>query len=257
MRVRFLIFPVLPFLALCFGLRSAQMSESSLALPAGTAIPVTFTHTLDAAKLKIGDPIVAKTDQMIIVAGKQPIPRGSRLIGSVVEIHPSTSVGGPSDLAIKFDTLQVRDRSLPIHVAIRAVASFVDSYSSRSPAVDHGYPNDSVYRQVGGDYFYSNDTVYSNDWDEVGKDDNHGVFVKLQNVQPSNSHNHASCEATDTLQSVGVFASSACGVYGFQDLIIEASGSDNSAVIRFHSNKRIVKIASNSTALFQVIAARQ
>jgi hypothetical protein len=256
MRMRFLIFPVLPFLALCFGLRAAQMSEASLALPAGTAIPVTFTHTLDAAKLKIGDPIVAKTDQMILVAGGQPIPRGARLIGSVVETHPSMSSGGPSDLGIKFDTLQVRDRSFSIHIAIRAIASFVDSYSTRSPAVDNGYPENSVYRQVGGDYFYSNDTVYSNDWDEVGKDDNHGVFVKLQNVQPSNSRNHASCDATDTLQSVGVFASSACGVYGFQDLVIDASGSDNSAVIRFHSSKHAIKIASNSTALFQVIAAR-
>lgn len=256
MRIRFLIFPVQLCLAFCFGLGAAQVSETSLSLPAGTAIPVIFPHTLDAAKLNAGDPIVANTDQVIIVTGGQPIPRGARLIGNVVDIHRSISSSGPSDLAIKFDTLQVRDRSFSIHVAIRAVASFVDSYSTRSPTVDNGYPESSVYRQVGGDYFYPNDKVYSNDWDEVGKDDNHEVFVKLQKVQPSNPRNHALCDGTDTLQSVGVFASSACGVYGFQDLIIDASGSDNSAVIRFHSNKRIVKITSNSTALFQVIGAR-
>jgi hypothetical protein len=256
MKTRFRIIAVLPSLLICLGLGGAQEPETNLSLPAGTAIPVSFGHTLDAAKLKVGDPIIAKTDQRILLAGGQRIPRGAKLVGSVVAAQPLISSGGPSELAIKFDSLHVRDRSFPIHVALRAVASFVDSYSTRSPVVDHGYPNDSVYRQVGGDYYYPNDTVYSNEWDEVGKDSNYGVFVKLQNVQPSNSHNHVVCDSTDTLQSVGVFASSACGVYGFQDLTIDASGSDNSAVIRFHSAKHAVKIASNSTALFQVAETR-
>jgi hypothetical protein len=252
MKMRFLINAVLFSLAFCFRLGAAQEPETYSPLPVGTAIPVTFTHTLDALKLKVGDPIIAKTDQVIILAGGQRIPRGAKLIGSVIEVQPMISSGGPSELAIKFGTLRLRDRSFSIHVAIRAMASFVDSYSTRSPAVDHGYPNDSVYRQVGGDYFYPNDTVYSNEWDEVGKDSNYGVFVKLRNVQPSDSRNHVVCDSTDNLQSVGVFASSACGVYGFQDLTIDASGSDNSAIIRFHSTKHAVKIAYNSTALFQV-----
>ena len=256
MRSRCLIIAVLLSLVSCFRLSAVQESKTDLSLPPGTAIPVTFTHTLDAAKLKVGDPIIAQTDQMIIIAGGQRIPRGAKLVGRVVEAQPMISSGGPSELAIKFDSLNVRDRSFLIHVAIRAMASFVDSYSTRSPAVDHGYPNDSVYRQVGGDYFYPNDTVYSNEWDEVGKVSNYGVIVKLHNVQPANSHNHVVCDSTETLQSVGVFASSACGVYGFQDLTIDASGSDNSAVIRFHSAKHTVKIARNSTALFQVAETR-
>jgi hypothetical protein len=256
MKLHFPIFVVGLFFVLCFRLGAAQEPKTNLSLPPGTAIPVTFAHTLDAAKLKAGDPVVAKTDQRIILAGGERIPRGAKLVGSVVQAQPLISSGGPSELAIKFDTLQSRDQNFSIHVAIRALASFVDSYSTRSPAVDHGYPNDSVYRQVGGDYFYPNDTVYSNEWEQVGKDSNYGVFVKLQNVQPANSSNHVMCESTETLQSVGVFASSACGVYGFQDLTIDTSGSDNSGVIRFHSVKHTVKIASYSTALFQVAETR-
>jgi hypothetical protein len=256
MRSHCRIIAVLLSLVFCFRLSAAPEPKTDLSLPPGTAIPVTFTHTLDAAKLKVGDQIIAKTDQVIIIAGSLRISGGAKLVGRVVEAQPMISSGGPSELAIKFDSLKVRDRSFLIHVAIRAMASFVDSYITRSPMVDNGYPNDSVYRQVGGDYFYPYDTVYSNEWDEVGKDSNYGVFVKLQNVQPVNSRNHVVCDSTETLQSVGVFASSACGVYGFQDLTIDASGSDNSAVIRFHSAKHTVKIASNSTALFQVAETR-
>lgn len=254
MKARFHIIAVLPSLLFCLGLGATQEPETNLSLPAGTAIPFSFGHTLDAAKLKVGDPIIVKTDQRILLAGGQRIPRGAKLLGSVVEAQPLTPSGGASELAIKFDALKVRDRSFPIHVALRAVASFVDSYSTRSPAIDHGYPNDSVYRQVGGDYYYLNDMVYSNEWDEVGKASEYGVFVKLQNVQLPNSRNHVVCDGTDTLQSVGVFASSACGVYGFVDLIIDASGSDDSGVIRFRSTKHAVKIASGSSALLQVSA---
>jgi hypothetical protein len=256
MKTRFLIMPMMLSLPFCLCLAAAQAPETYLSLPVGTAIPVSFTKTLDAAKLKVGDPVIAKTDQ-VIIAGGQRISRGAQLIGTVVEAQPMTSAGGASELAIKFDTLRVRDQAFAIHIALRAIASFIDSYSTRSPAVDNGYPENSVYRQVGGDHFYRNDTVYSNEWDEVGKASHDGVFVKLQNVQLTNPRNHVVCDATDAVQSVGVFASSACGVYGFQDLTIDASGSDNSAVIRFHSAKRTVKITSYSTALFQVTATRQ
>jgi hypothetical protein len=251
MKTHIQIIAVLHSLVFCLGLAAAQEPDTSLSLPAGTAIPVSFGHTLDASKLKVGDPIVVKTDQRILLAGGQRIPRGAKLVGSVVEVQTLISAGSPSELAIKFDTLQARDRSFPVHVALRALASFVDSYSTRSPVVDNGYPNDSVYRQVGGDYFYPNDTVYSNEWDEVGKANEYGVFVKLRSVQLSSSVNHVSCEGTNTLQSVGVFASSACGVYGFVDLTVNASGADSSRVIRFRSIKHAVKIASGSSALLQ------
>lgn len=252
MKTSFRFIALLPCLLFCLELGAAQAPDTNLSLPAGTAIPISFGHTLDSARLKSGDAIIVKTDQRILLPGGQRIPRGAKLVGRVVEAQPIMSPGGSSELAFKFDTLQVRDRSFPIHVGLRAVASFVDSYSTRSPVVDHGYPNDSVYRQVGGDYYYLNDTVYSNEWDEVGKASEYGVFVKLQKVQLSNSRNHVVCDGTDTLQSVGVFASSACGVYGFVDLIIDASGSDDSGVIRFRSTKHAVKIASGSTALLQV-----
>jgi hypothetical protein len=244
-------------LTFCGCFAATQTPQPGLSLPAGTAIPISFPHTINAAKLKVGDAVITKTDQMVLGSGGERIPRGSKLVGSVVEVQPSRSSTDPSELAIRFETLRVRDQVFPIHVALRALASFVDSYSTRSPAIDHGYPDDSVYRQVGGDYFYLQDVVYSNDWDVVGKSTDEGVFVKLERIDFSKSRNHVVCDSTDTVQSVGVFASSACGVYDFPDLTVDASGADNSRAIRFRSTKHAVKIASGSSALLQVIGTTE
>jgi hypothetical protein len=239
-------------LAIFCGLASARASQPTLSLPAGTAIPITFPHTLDATKLKIGDRVIVKTDQVILGSGGERIRSGSELVGRVVEVQPTRSSTDPSELSIRFETLRVGDKAFPIRVSLRALASFVDSYSTRSPAVDHGYPDSSVYSQVGGDYFYQGDVVYSNEWEEVGKSTHDGVFVKLEHVEQSKSRNHLVCDSTDSVQSVGVFASNACGVYGFVGLTVDA-GADSSGTIRFRSTKNAVKIASGSTALLQVI----
>ncbi len=255
MKIYFSVTKVMLSLALCYGIAAAREPQSALSLPAGTAIPVTFPHTLDATKLKIGDRVIAKTDQVILGSGGERIRSGSELVGSVVEVQPSGSSTNPAMLGIRFETLHVRDRDYAIHVALRALASFVDSYSVHSPAVDNGYQENSVYRQVGGDYFYQGDVVYSNDWEEVGKSTHAGVFVKLQHLEQSKSQNHVVCESTDTLQSVGVFASNACGIYGFLGLTVDDADAESSGVIRFRSTKHTVKIASGSTALLQLIAS--
>ena len=240
--------------AFCCGLAAAQASQPTLSLPPGTAIPITFTQALDGAKLKLGDTVTTKTDQVIIGSNGERIPRGSKLLGSVIEVQPQKTSTDRAELAIKFETLSFRDQSLHIHVALRAMASFVIVSSSTSPAADYGSLDSDLYRHVGGDYFFPYQPVYSNDWAEVGKSGRDGVFVKLQNVQLSNSRDHVVCDGTDTLQSVGVFASSACGVYGLPDITIEASGTDVSGAIKFLSTKRNVKIASGSAALLQVVA---
>jgi len=244
-------------LAFCCGLAAAPASQKALSLPVGTVIPVTFPHTIDSAKLKVGDTVMVKTDQVIFGAGGERIRSGSQLVGSVVEVQSPGPSTGPSELAIRFETLRMRDHAFPIRVALRALASFVNSQNTRSPVVDNGYPNSGVYRQVGGDYFYPGDTVYSNDWEEVGKSTPDGVFVKLEHIDLSKSRNHVVCNSTDSLQSVGVFASGACGVYGFVGLAVDDAGADGSGTIRFRSSKGAIKIASGSSALLQLITPGQ
>lgn len=236
-------------LALIFfcGVAAAQAAPAELKLPAGTAIPITFPHTLDASNLKVGDAIVTRTDQVIFAPDGARIPRGSQLAGTVVE-------AGQSGLAIRFETLTSRGRTYHVHVALRALASFVLSLDSHSPAADYGSLDWDLYRQVGGNYFFPYQTVYSNDWTEVGKSTRDGVFVKLERVEITKSRDRVVCDSTDAVQSVGVFASNACGVYGFDGLTVEAAGTDASGAIRFLTRKRTVKIPRDSSALLLVVA---
>ena len=166
-------------LVFCCGVAAAQTPQPKSSLLAGTAIPITFPNTLDAARLKVGDPVVTKTDQVILLPEGERIPRGSQLVGSVVEVQPAMSSIRSSNLAIKFETLKTRDRIYTVHVALRALASFVISSDSHSPAWDYGSLDSDLYRQVGGNYFFPDQTVYSNDWAAVGKSTRDGVFVKL------------------------------------------------------------------------------
>jgi hypothetical protein len=232
---------------------AANQAGGAAPPPPGTAIPVMFSHTLDSARVKPGDPIVAKTTQIIVLPSGERIPRGAKLAGQIVAANLNTS-NGPSQLAIRFDTLEYRDRSVSIRVGLRAMASFVDSYGTSSPIVDHGYPDNSVYGQVGGDYFLPGDTVYSRSGDEVGKANHDGVFVKLARVEHSNSQSHVVCEQTDTLQSVGVFSSNACGLYGFQDLFVDEVGATMDGTIQFHSDRHSARINRGTAALMQVIS---
>jgi len=234
-------------LVFCCGVAAAQAAPAELTLPTGTAIPITFPHTLDASNLKVGDAVVTKTDQVILAPDGARIPRGSQLAGSVVE-------AGPSELAIRFDTLTSRGRTYRVHVALRALVSFVLSLDSHSPAADYGSLDWDLYRQVGGNYFFPYQTVYSNDWTEVGKSTRDGVFVKLERVENPKSRDHVFCDGTEAVQSVGVFASNACGVYGFDGLTVETAGSDASGAIRIVTSKRTVKIPRDSSALLQVVA---
>ena len=234
-------------LIFCRGVVAAQAAPAELTLPAGTAIPITFPHTLDASNLKAGDAVVTKTDQVILAPDGTRIPRGSQLTGIVVEASQSA-------LAIRFETLASRGRTYHVHAALRALASFVLSLDSHSPAADYGSLDWDLYRQVGGNYFFPYQSVYSNDWTEVGKSTRDGVFVKLERVDNPKSPDHVLCEGTDAVQSVGVFASNACGVYGFDGLSVEAAGADASGAIRFLSSKRTVKIPRDSSALLQVVA---
>src|ERR1035441_3030704 len=68
-------------------LLTASISGRAATIPSSTAIPIVFTHTLEAGKIKSGDIIIAKTIQAIILPGKI-LPKGTTLTGHVVQSTP-------------------------------------------------------------------------------------------------------------------------------------------------------------------------
>lgn len=79
---------------------AAPAGQSSL--NNGTQIQAELTKSLDAKKAKSGDEITAKVIQDVKVNGSTVLPRGSKLIGHVIEAQ-AKSKEGESKLGVVFD----------------------------------------------------------------------------------------------------------------------------------------------------------
>jgi len=101
----------------------ASTGAASAALPPGTLIQAELGKTIDAKKAKQGDPVAAKTTNDVAGAAGMVIPRGSRLIGHVIAVKPSSKDSRESSLAISFDKAVLKgNREVPLHALIQAAA---------------------------------------------------------------------------------------------------------------------------------------
>ncbi len=130
----------LSFLALLGSVAMVPASRA-ITLPAQTAIPVIFTHTENAAKAKAGDVVTAKTMQVVLLPNGDQLPKGSMVIGHIVEARPFKFDDTPyaaqqaSYLSIKID--QVVDKSGPSTV-VTSVRAMADPISVEEALTPHG-----------------------------------------------------------------------------------------------------------------------
>jgi hypothetical protein len=119
----------------------AQYGQSASQAPA-TAVQANGAFTthiakaLDSKKLKEGDVVEAKLDGDISVPGLLEVPRGTPVIGHVIQAKARSNNDSESTLRISFDKLAFQGREMPIQGVIRAVAPGTGP-SSRS-ALGHG-----------------------------------------------------------------------------------------------------------------------
>ena len=120
-------------------LLSAGSSGHAATIPLSTAIPIVFTHTLEAGKVKPGDIISAKTIQAVILPGKI-LPRGTILTGHVVQSIPFIpnsapyATQKPSILSIHFDKIAWGSSTTNISVLARAISGAMASREAIDPA---------------------------------------------------------------------------------------------------------------------------
>ena len=240
----------LSFLALLGSVAMVPASRA-ITLPAQTTIPVIFTHTENSAKAKAGDVVTAKTMQVVLLSNGDQLPKGSLVIGHIVESRPfnfddtSYAAQQASYLSIKID--QVVDKSGPSSV-VTSVRALADPISVREALTPHGidetdYPG--TVTLVGGAHYSPIDkhVTYGLEDDVVAYNKKQGVFAHLL---PGG----ASCPGTQTEQSVGVFSPDACGLYGFGS--VHLSEDSASGTFRLASTHHTVVLYAGSAALLQV-----
>jgi len=233
----------------------AASASHAITLPDQTTVPVIFTHTVNSAKAKAGDTVTAKTMQIILLADGNQLPKGSLVVGHVVEAHSFKfddtpyAAQGPSYLAIQFDSVVARGTPSHLVAGVRAMADPISVQEALSP---HGidetdFPGTVVL--VGGAHYSPVDkhVTEGDDEDVVAYNKKQGVFAHLL---PGNYQGSLHCQGTQTEQSVAIFSPDACGLFGFKSVSLSQDSANGT--FRLTSTHHTVILYGGSAALLQV-----
>jgi hypothetical protein len=189
-----------------------------LPLRAGVTLPVRVTRTLRAGNVRVGTTIVAKTTQRVPVAQTLYLKRGAELHGEVVtSVAGDGTAGRPSTLTIQFTWVRYSKQTVPVITKAIAIANFTDVDETFLPATggsDRGNASEASWttRQVGGDQVYRagwvGDVCDSN-MRKVGYADYYGVY--------SLPNNPTVGDGPALPRAMGVFSTTAAGLYGFDE----------------------------------------
>ena len=100
-------------------------AAASSQLPPGSMIYAELAKSLDAKKAKQGDEVTAKTTEAVLSQGRVLLPRGSKIMGHVVDAKPREKDQAQSQLALVFDHAVLKDGSqVPLgSLAIQAIGT--------------------------------------------------------------------------------------------------------------------------------------
>ena len=151
-----------PFVATLFALASfpllaqqpppaSQMPPSSQATsPEAPAIELSpvkgeLVSKLDSKTAKAGDSVVVQTKSAVKTADGTEIPKGSKVVGHVMGVHPSEE-GKNAQVALQFDHVELKGgQNMPIHSQIQSIAPAggATSATSEPPMSSPSTPNTS------------------------------------------------------------------------------------------------------------------
>jgi hypothetical protein len=193
------------------------------ALPPGTLLPLILNTTINSDKSKPGEKLSAKLKQDVPL-DTGDIKAGSEVFGRIVSVKRGAA-GAPAAVVMVFDRIRIGGQEYPITTKLRALASMSAVYQARLP-INSVSPDGSVWdyntRQVGGDVVFGRKDVRS-EAGIVGMSPEPGWVIGIPRANPE-----AGCGGPDNkhLQAFWIFSTSACGVYGDEDLQIARHADD-------------------------------
>jgi len=194
-------------------------------VPPGTVLPISLDCTLDAKKVKTGQPIFGTIAQDVPLGDPGKIREGSHVTGHVVDVGRNED--GSSYIRIRFDTLRAKNwTDMPIMTSLRAVATPWEVQDAQLPKVGPMInPNPASWTtyQIGGDAVLRGGGPVMHGKVKIGvpvAGIGGSVLAQLISVsQPG-----CTMETRGQLMALWVFGSAACGAYGFDHLEIGHAG---------------------------------
>jgi hypothetical protein len=99
-----------------------------------------LVNKLDTKTAKAGDSVVVQTKAPVKTADGTEIPKGSKLVGRVMGVHPSEA-GDNSQVVLQFDHFELKGgQNVPVHSQIQSIAPAGGSGSTSGSAAVSGPP---------------------------------------------------------------------------------------------------------------------
>ncbi len=116
---------------------SAQAGQKPVTLAGGSTMNATLANSLDAKSNKPGDRIEARTTQDVKQDGKVIIPKGTRLVGHVMQAQERAKGQSQSALGVAFDQAELRNgQTMPVNLGIQALAMAQNSEQASTAGDD-------------------------------------------------------------------------------------------------------------------------
>ena len=239
---------------LFFGLMalSSQLLAQNV-IPTGTILPLQLNTTLRSGKARAGEQISARLMQDVPLPGGNEIHSGAKILGHVISATAARN-GTRAEVSFRFDTLVSAKQCLPIITNLRALATMMDVAAAQVPASgpDRGT---SWYTWttdlIGGEADYRGGGEVVHGSTVVGRSVPDGVLVQVSSKFGTKCR--GAFGENNQLQALWVFASDACGLYGFPNAMLAHAGrSEPVGLIKIESGKRDLVIPGGSGMLLRV-----
>ena len=217
-----------------FAIQGAAQS----AIPSGTILAVQLNSSLNSRKLKAGQGITARVMENVPLAGGSKIPAGAKVIGHVTDVKPAAHNARErnSELSIRFDKVEVSKHSVPVTTNLRALAGMMAVSEAQVPETGPDRGTSELEWAV----------------DKVGGESSIPELLMRASSKPG-SKCRGEFGGESPMQSLWVFSSNACGVYGFSDLeIVHAGRTAPVGDIILASHRNEVKVRAGSGMLLRV-----
>jgi hypothetical protein len=218
-------------------------------LPVGVTLPVRLGRTLRAGKTPVGLTFVVKTTQRVPVTNTTYLNRGAELEGKVVaSVAGDGTAASPAILSIEFTTLRYRRQTIPVSTRAIAIANFVqvgETFLPDQGGADRGNASEASWTttQVGGDQVARSGwvgDVVGRATRTVGHADYYGVYSLS-----------ADAKGSSPPRALGVFSTTATGLYGFES---DTSLSSSESTITLTRPGKRLEMRDGDNLLLEVVA---
>lgn len=101
---------------------AVQGAGSNASAATASNVSAEMTSKLDSKHAQVGDPVTAKTTASATLADGTKLPKGTKLVGQVTEVHARDKADNASHLAFRLDRAVLRDgREIPIHATLASL----------------------------------------------------------------------------------------------------------------------------------------